>query len=324
MISATQAQRPSFANTLLCDMFLNFVVCVSECNYLRLERLCSFYCSRIPPVPLMRALVPVAIGVTAGGGFTFRWWLQQVVSDLAANAAVVVGRELIIQQVLDNIDWQPLIIFSWYLGSLVICWELRNDILEVLRISATFLLWCLGYLIWFWTWLSSAGYLGTVLDHPTSASARTELQPRAEITCMAVAGGGVAFPVGTFLLVSRPPNWDEIWVAGYTKEKGEIIGRTTMTDGSDWVWTVIKVTGQGLQASVAGANGRTPPPGLGIQSRQVNWLCTPPDCMEQWEPDMQQGLALTQEALQVAKHVEENLNVVAVNVLVRVVRWLLW
>ena len=33
-----------------------------------------------------------------------------------------------------------------------------------------------------------------------------------------------------------------------------------MTDGSDWVWTVIKVTGQGLKASVAGANGRTPPP----------------------------------------------------------------
>ena len=158
----------------------------------------------------MRALVPVAVGVTAGGGFTFRWWLQQVVSDLAANAAVVVGRELILQQVLDNIDWQPLIIFSWYLGSLVICWELRNDILEVLRITATFLLWCLGYLIWFWTWLSSAGYLGTVLDHPTSAR--------------------------------------------------EIIGRTTMTDGSDWVWTVIKVTGQGLKASVAGANGRTPPP----------------------------------------------------------------
>ena len=30
-------------------MFLNFVVCVSECNYLRLERLCSFYCFRTRP-----------------------------------------------------------------------------------------------------------------------------------------------------------------------------------------------------------------------------------------------------------------------------------
>eukprot|EP00435_Cladocopium_sp_Y103_P037465 s430_g9.t3 len=51
----------------------------------------------------------------------------------------------------------------------------------------------------------------------------------------------------------------------------------------------------------------------GIAQGAVNWLCTPPDCTQQWEPDVMEVIALSQEAGRFAAHMQSNPGAFTIN-----------
>ncbi|CAK9078898.1 Peptidylprolyl isomerase, partial [Durusdinium trenchii] len=112
---------------------------------------------------------------------------------------------------------------------------------------------------------------------------------------MALAAGGPPLPVGSFVLISRPPDWDEVLVCGFGDSNRVALCRTTSTDGSDWVWVLVQLLGLHLRLPVVGAHGlRTAP--AGIDNNDVNWICTPPAGLNQWQPTAAELANLATEA----------------------------
>ena len=134
------------------------------------------------------------------------------------------------------------------------------------------------------------------LSHPRS-------ERDTDLTCMA-AVAAPAYQPGTFLLVSRPPDWDEIWVAGVSVDGSDLIGRTSAADGSAWMWTVVRPVALSVAAPVLGGGARRAP--AGIPQGAVNWICVPPACDQQWNPDVVEVVALTQEAHRFVAHMQAN------------------
>eukprot|EP00439_Symbiodinium_sp_Y106_P032441 s2228_g3.t2 len=133
---------------------------------------------------------------------------------------------------------------------------------------------------------------------------RTELL---ELTCdrMAalVAAGGNPFPVGSFAVVSRPPVFDEVWVAAQGPGAGEILARTTNEDGSDWVWVVVQpVGGQMLAPTLVGDNRRPP---HGVPANSVNWVCVPPNSDAKWVPNQAEIMGLIRDATQLVGQLQQ-------------------
>ena len=55
-------------------------------------------------------------------------------------------------------------------------------------------------------------------------------------------------------------------------------------DGSQWAWVLVKLVALGVKTPIVAADGsRRAPAGVPVAS--VNWLCTPPESVSQWEPD---------------------------------------
>lgn len=134
----------------------------------------------------------------------------------------------------------------------------------------------------------------------TPSTSRTERY--CDLTCMA-ALGGLPYPPGSFVLVSRPPDWDEIWVAGYT-DKQDIIGRTTASDGSDWIWCLVRPAPNAINVpQTVNGNRRLP---AGVPQNAANWMCVPPECNDQWDPEAVEVVALTQEAVRLANQIKDN------------------
>ena len=258
----------------------------------------TFCCSRTLS-SLMRAVAPLVIGA-AGGGLSLSWWLRQVVSEVSGHLALVATRG-VLQELIPPFDWSPWRNLIWNLGSLVICWELRHELLEACRLIVLVLCYFLSFLLRVCSWAKrlGSGARGSQLG-PLS-------QPRSErdtdLTCMA-AVAAPAYQPGTFLLVSRPPDWDEIWVAGVSVDGSELIGRTTAADGSAWMWTVVRPVALSVAAPVLGGGARRAP--AGIPQGAVNWICVPPACDQQWNPDVVEVVALTQEANRFVAHMQAN------------------
>eukprot|EP00435_Cladocopium_sp_Y103_P064058 s576_g25.t1 len=255
----------------------------------------------------MRALVPVAIGAATGGGLGLRFWLRAAARDLASEALVVLGRELL-ASTSPSLDLEPWLYFLWQAGGLLICWELREELFTVLRILFTLVVYLSRLAIVLWISLTQWWFSGTSRQVSLVALSRTERDTN--LTCMAAAAAR-PYPVGSFLLISRPPNWDEIWIAGYSADGVDIIARTTEADGSDWVWCIIKPVALGVMPPVVAAGTRRAP--NGVAQGSVNWLCTPPACDTQWEPDAMEVVALTQEAGRIAQHMVDHPGTFTVN-----------
>ena len=248
----------------------------------------------------MRALVPVAIGAAAGGGLSLHYWLWVVARDLAGEALVTVSRAALIS-LAPTVNFDPLFQLVWQLGGAFICWELREEILQCLKLLLAVAVFLLGLCLQIWAALSDFSDLAFRGQHWCLELPRTD---RAEnLTCMAAAGAH-PYAIGSFLLISRPPNWDEIWIAGYSTNGQDIIGRTTDADGSAWIWCIVRPAQTSVMAPVLAGGIRRAP--AGIAQGSVNWLCAPPDCDAQWEPDVMEVVALTQEAGRMANYMVDN------------------
>ena len=116
-------------------------------------------------------------------------------------------------------------------------------------------------------WFSCERHLALVGGASIVVSPKASRTERyCDLTCMA-ALGGLPYPPGSFVLISRPPDWDEIWVAGYT-DKQDIIGRTTAINQAGVAGPLIPILVGGNMGPgglvVAGAAGGQGAGGLGL------------------------------------------------------------
>eukprot|EP00435_Cladocopium_sp_Y103_P017410 s313_g4.t1 len=298
-ICATQsAISASMKDTWECKLFDIRVQKLGDCVF-------TFVAQESFP-PHMRAVAPLAIG-TAGGGLTLWWWLREVTSDLAHQLVTSAARGLILGLV-PQPDFTHWLDAAWYLGGALICWELRYELLELLKFFLIFGIRLVHTLIWIhhlirvWISVASAEQCGP------PGLPRTERD--SNLTCMA-ANAGPGHQVGSLLLVSRPPNWDEIWVAGCSPDGSELVCRTTTADGGAWAWVIVRPIPMSVVSPVGGGVARRAPPGVAQAS--VNWLCTPPNCDQQWDPDAIEVVNLTREANQFLTYMQSNAGVLPVN-----------
>ncbi|CAE7195337.1 hypothetical protein AK812_SmicGene1019 [Symbiodinium microadriaticum] len=180
-------------------------------------------------------------------------------------------------------------------------WQfLRTAWQLVLRIGLV-VLWLLGAFLGSLVW--AIQFLWLKLGHKLLALHRTD---RGRLTCdsMAVvaAGAGAPFPIGTFALVSRPPEFDEVWVAAHGPVSGELLVRTTTDDGSEWMWAVVLPGAGQMVAPTAVGDNRRPPHGVGPNA--VNWLCVPPNAQEKWRPSAAESMTLIRDATQLVAQLQ--------------------
>ena len=76
----------------------------------------------------MRAIIPAAIGVTAGGGLTVRWILNRFLQRAVEEIVVHTGNFIIPSLIGFDLDISRILDFIWYSGGILICWELRVEI----------------------------------------------------------------------------------------------------------------------------------------------------------------------------------------------------
>eukprot|EP00435_Cladocopium_sp_Y103_P014335 s49_g3.t1 len=112
----------------------------------------------------------------------------------------------------------------------------------------------------------------------------------AVVAAPGAAGGPpiAPFPVGSYVLISRPPSWDEIWIAGSLANNTDVLGRTTVSDGSDWTWVVVRLVALSVKSPLESPDGSRRAP-AGVPPAAVNWIYTPPNCDALWVPDPVEG-----------------------------------
>ena len=268
---------------------------------------------------MSRTLVTLAIG---GSGVSFvRWHLWQ--SALKAVSDQVVSS--VPHYLLHQLGVESTFAFwnhFFYVGAVWISWELRYEILSVLRASL-YLVWILlSWLSLLCDWLLKSCCLTLeIFEWVTSNwpwGVPHILRERgANLTSMAVvpapaAGGGVPFPVGSFLLVSRPPVWDETWIAGYLPNQTDFLARTTSADGGEWTWAMVKITAMAVRPPAIQPDGTRRAP-AGINQNAVNWIYSPPACDTMWDPEAVEVVNLMQEAQVILTQLNQSMNGVTLN-----------
>lgn len=83
---------------------------------------------------------------------------------------------------------------------------------------------------------------------------------------------GPPVPVGSFILLSRPPEWGEVMIGAFTDNYSHAVCKTTNSIGDAWMR---------LPTSAAHWERRAP---AGIPDGDINWVCTPPTGATQWRP----------------------------------------
>jgi len=178
----------------------------------------------------------------------------------AAHLVVDITKASVISAFENPVDWdleylseylRGLFIHFLRLGAFIVVWELRFELVGVIRAFLYLLkevLQLLRFILHF-----GSSWLGILVEpHSVELWPNTDTEPwterRLSLTCMAAAGVGGAppYPVGSFLLISRPPSWDEIWIAGYSQGNSEVIGRTTTPDGGQFMWVMVRLVGMAV------------------------------------------------------------------------------
>jgi len=246
---------------------------------------------------MSRAVLPVVASSLAGGAF---WGWQTWIQKLPIILVEGVSGQLVESLVGSILRDFPELHWIWLAGGAYLLWDFRTELHLLFRgvLQLFIYLICLINLVFGWIhrvlWLAS--YL---LDHHCHLGwLATKQAERGDfLTCMAVVAAAPNYPPGSFLLVSRPPDWDDVWIAGHTQDGKNLLCRTTVSDGSSWMWTLIEVIGPHLVAPTLGVNQQRRAPN-GVQQQDVNWLCVPPAAQDQWNPGAADVAVLMTEAHQ--------------------------
>lgn len=247
---------------------------------------------------MSRTLVP--LGAIAGFWAALRSWPADL--GLEVDTASVVGyasRALLATWSTESAgeaSWG----YLFQLGAALVILQSHRELAIIFRAGLELLYHILAILIyllqWTLSWLRFLGALGGFWGHSwgtgLSAAERGE-----DLTwhSMAAAAAAAPLPVGTFVLISRPPEWDEVYVTGFSAGGAESLCRTTTQDGADWQWVLIQIVGLHMRLPVTAANGARQAPN-GVDPNAVNWVCTPPAGNAQWIPQAAEVVNLTAEA----------------------------
>ena len=229
-----------------------------------------------------RALPPVVLGASIG---SWAWWRSSFVSNLQDTAVrVVLDRGLaLVTLVSEDLRADHLSCFVQVTAVLIVVHYRRELhffvglafrgasalgklLVEVLECICALLSWWVQLLHW---------------------SLLLAISPREQDTYftssdMAVVAGPPV-PIGSFVLLSRPPEWDEVMVGAFTDNYNLAICKTTNGIGDAWIWVLVRVDGLHMRLPTLGAHGERRAPG-GIGEDDINWICTPPAGAAQWRP----------------------------------------
>ena len=233
------------------------------------------------------ALVPPSCGLL----WALKWLALWLAADSAAGGVLVVRRELAAWAAAKLEDLLLVSSGVFHLATFFIIFELRTEIA-----------WAFGL------WLRACRLLAArlvLLQVDCLAACSGIAEAGTSVTCqpMALVAAGGGGPLeGSFLVIRNAVStaWDEVWV-GAQVGNSDLVCRTTTSDGSAWVWCLVKLIdlNQMKFPLVAGRPAaRAEPVGLAVNS--VNWICAPGAIGQQWSPQPHEQLALLQEARLIA------------------------
>ena len=268
---------------------------------------------------MSRTLVPLAIGGASVSYIRWRFW--RVAVETLVDHSISLLPQLVHNQLVGDLD-AGLLHKLYQVGGVWIAWELRFEIIGILR--------CLLHIIWYlcyWvvrvvSWISEYLHQIWVGAGTSQSEDQLVLQERGvDLTSMALVAGGAGaggvaaaapFRVGSFVLISRPPHWDEIWIAGTLSNHTDVVARTTVTDGSDWTWVVVRLVALGVKSPLENPDGTRRAP-AGVPGGSINWIYVPPNCDTLWTPDPVEVITLSQEAQLIVGQLNSSMSGVTVN-----------
>ena len=198
------------------------------------------------------SLVPLRTIVAIGSSATLAGVLRGAFQSLAAESASVGVRALLELVKSEFVSiWEPFDLWGRYLLTVYLIFQLRQELATLAQLILQFLIWASQGLIWLVTQFNTPYPEQKVPE--TCCESETE---RIELTChfMAAFDG--------FLLVERSGEWDEVWSAGIVPDTSDLICRSTVEDGSDWIWCLVRCDAMGLKAPIGQGAGRTAPAGV--------------------------------------------------------------
>ena len=237
-----------------------------------------------------RAVVPTTIGVAASFAVLFQYWVVEKAPEILVHSLVNASQRWLWQQALSDlgvaVDWWGI----WHCGAIIILYYSRVELLECCRrllgclhlaLAAVHI--CLHFLC---DWLVvGSKWLGISrqLPPPTDVETAERESPLTWPSMAVVPAGGPVLPPGTFILVSRAPEWDEVLVLGFAEGGQTALCKTTTPDGTDWAWVLVNMLGLFIRLPLVAADGSRQAP-AGLAAGDVNWICTPPRGAGQWIP----------------------------------------
>ncbi|CAK8990539.1 unnamed protein product, partial [Durusdinium trenchii] len=253
-----------------------------DCLTDMLPQLVVFGSSLLPRGWMDRALTPFVVGASVS---TWAWWRGFFGSQLGetlAQAVVSRGAGLVFPS-LSTGSGDPFGALVQLSGVIVLLhlWPELNQLGRIVLRSLIALGWGLLALVELvslaiqWLVRQCFWLLG-------KASELQEQEAFFTLSGMALAAGPPV-PIGSFVLISRPPEWDEVMIGAFTDTHSHAICKTTNADGDAWIWVLIRVDGLNMRLPTLVAHGERRAPG-GIVDGDVNWICTPPAGNTQWRP----------------------------------------
>ena len=231
----------------------------------------------------LKVIAPIAIASGASYiGYlkiSIAVWGSHTVGKLATSWAL---------QVLDYIEDQVEAVgqLAFYIGCFLLFYELRCELLTVVK----FLFRVAVYIL-------SLKEGSDLICIESSAGSPFVGRDHVEFTCYQMAAAAVE----GFLLLERAGEWDEVWSAGVVPGSTELLARTTNTDGTSWIWTLVQVVSAAIRFPTGAGNARTAP--AGVPGGSINWICAPESLDQKWSPTPAEVLSLKQEAQLLALHV---------------------
>lgn len=244
-----------------------------------------------------RALIPC--GAIASVSFLSWTWLKQEAPKFAVHALVELFKPQWPVEIDSAIPVGYLLESVWTLGGVFILWHSWREIVWIIQAALGLCYWLicllgasLEFLTRYWQQYLASQFKGN--SHISRVPA-TEQEVFFTWQAMAVVAGAAPLPLGTFVLVSRPPEWDEVLVTGFSDDQTIALCRSTTPDGGDWTWMLVQMNGLHLRVSQVAADGSRSSPG-GVEGNQCNWVCVPPAGQQQWKPTAAELAQLSIEA----------------------------